>query len=84
MSNCSDNEDGYMSFQVDTTAIVTATLDATALRFNDDANLHFQGSATYVVSGLYTNSPHTFTAKYRTGGGTETFANRSIIVIPLP
>ena len=72
-----------MSFQVDSVAIVTATLDATSLRFSDDDERFFQGSATYVVSGLTAGS-HTFTAKYRTSAGTETFTNRSIIVIPLP
>jgi hypothetical protein len=71
---------GYMSFQVDAT---TAT-DATSLHFdNTTANYSFQGSASYVVSDLTAGS-HTFTAKYRSGAGTETFANRSIIVIPLP
>jgi hypothetical protein len=71
---------GYMSFQVD----ATAATDATSLHFdNTTANYSFQGSATYVVSGLPAGS-HTFTVKYRSGAGTETFANRSIIVIPLP
>jgi hypothetical protein len=76
--NC-DKAGGYMSFQVDTNAIVTATLDTTSLH----STTGFQGSATYVVTGLSAGS-HTFTAKYRTTGNTETFANRSIIVIPLP
>jgi len=71
---------GYMSFQVD----ATGATDATSLHFdNTTANYSFQGSASYVVSGL-TPGSHTFTAKYRSGAGTETFANRSIIVIPLP
>jgi hypothetical protein len=71
---------GYMSFQVD----ATAATDATSLHFdNTTANFAFQGSATYVVSGLTAGS-HTFTAKYRSGAGSETFAHRSIIVIPLP
>ena len=41
-------------------------------------------SAMYVVSGL-TAGTYTFTAVYRTtAGGTGTFADRNIIVIPLP
>jgi hypothetical protein len=42
-----------------------------------------QGSATYLVTGLTAGS-NTFTAKYRVDGSTGTFANRNIIVIPLP
>lgn len=43
-----------------------------------------QASATYLVDGLSPGS-HTFTAKYRSpGNGEILFANRSIIVIPLP
>jgi hypothetical protein len=79
MYNSDFDDTGYMSFQVDSESIVTATLDARSLCLN----WGFQGSATYVVSGLSEGS-HTFTAKYRRTGHTETFANRSIIVIPLP
>jgi hypothetical protein len=71
---------GYMSFQVDS----TPATDATSLHCDiTTANQSCQGSATYVVSGLSAGS-HTFTAKYRANAGTETFANRSIILIPLP
>lgn len=44
-----------------------------------------QGSATYLMSGLSPGS-HTFTAQYRADGGgfLASFANRSIVVIPLP
>ena len=38
----------------------------------------FQASATYRVTGLK------FTAKYRVSAGAGTWANRNIIVIPLP
>jgi len=41
-----------------------------------------QASATFYVTGL-TPGTYTFTAKYRTTGGTATFANRNIIVQPL-
>jgi len=41
-----------------------------------------QASATYFVSGLTAGS-NTFTAKYR-GTNTCTFANRKIVVIPMP
>ncbi len=42
-----------------------------------------QGSATFFVTGLTAGS-NTFTAKYRVTGGTGTYLNRTIIVIPLP
>ena len=42
-----------------------------------------QGSATFYVTGLTAGS-NTFTAKYRVDAGTGTFANRTIVVIPLP
>jgi hypothetical protein len=42
-----------------------------------------QASATFLVSGL-TAGANTFTAKYAVSGGTGTFVNRSIIVMPLP
>jgi hypothetical protein len=79
MSNTA-NAGGYMGFQVET----TEATDATSLHFEGtSAGQGFQGSATYVVSGL-TPGSHTFTAKYRASAGVETFANRTIIVIPLP
>jgi hypothetical protein len=42
-----------------------------------------RGSATYPAAGLSPGS-HTFTAKYASIGGQSIFADRSIIVIPLP
>jgi len=42
-----------------------------------------QASAMFEVGGL-SGGAHTFTAKYRVDGGTGTFVNRSIVVIPLP
>ena len=77
MSN-SDNGSGCMSFSVDG----APATDATSLRAGGDNHV-FQGSATYVVSGLSPGS-HAFDVRYRTTGHTELFANRSIIVIPLP
>jgi hypothetical protein len=79
MSNGADGG-GYMSFQVDS----TSATDATSLHVdNTTADQGCQGSAMYVVSGLAAGS-HTFTAKYRAIAGTETFADRNIILIPLP
>ena len=81
MSNSTSYASGYMSFQIDTNTIVTSTLDRTALRMRGDGS--DQASVTRTVRNL-TPGDHTFTAKYRTSAGTETFANRSIVVIQLP
>ena len=65
---------------------VAATCDAQALvrdlGGNGDSG-YIQASATYFVTGLSAGS-HTFTALYRETGGTAAFANRNIIVIPMP
>ncbi len=78
----SGNASGYMSFSVgptqasDTLALITSPSGSSG---------GFQGSATFRVSGL-TPGSNTFTAKYRVASSSHGvyFANRSIIVIPLP
>jgi hypothetical protein len=42
-----------------------------------------RASATSVITGL-TPGSNTFTAKYRITGGTGTWRDRDIVVIPLP
>ena len=49
---------------------------------NVPVNATYQGSGTYLVSGLSPGST-TFTAKYRVTSGQGTFAMRSIVVVPL-
>lgn len=70
---------GAMGF----TAGGTAATDTQALI----ATSGLQSSATYLVTGL-TAGNQTFTAKYKRvgggGGSTATFANRHIVVTPLP
>jgi hypothetical protein len=44
---------------------------------------YIQASATFLVTGISTGS-QTFTAKYKTDGTTVSFADRHIVVIPLP
>jgi hypothetical protein len=86
LGNNTVNATAQMSFQTDSVAIVAATLDTTSLmQISSTANASIQASATYVLTDLSPGS-HTFTAKYRRNinGGTATFANRSIIVTPLP
>ena len=67
-------------------ATVRAASDAQAfsvLRGGSQGAIAVQGTATFYVTGLTPGST-TFTAKYDVTGGTGTFANRSIVVVPLP
>ena len=56
---------------------------AFSVRGRQPGSLAAQGSATFYVTGLTAGST-TFTAKYDVTGGTGTFVNRTIIVVPLP
>jgi hypothetical protein len=69
-----------MTFTVDGAAITAASNDPLAL-VNQGTSLS-QASAVFLVTGLSAGA-HTFTAKYRVSGGTGTFVNRRIAVIPL-
>jgi hypothetical protein len=53
------------------------------VRGGSQGNIAVQGSATFYVTGLTPGST-TFTAKYDVDGGTGTFVNRTIVVVPLP
>jgi hypothetical protein len=66
-------------------ATTQAASDARSLVVKSGGNqsILMQGSATYFVTGLTAGST-TFTAKYRVSAGTGTFAERTIVVIPLP
>ena len=80
-----NEQSSLMAFAVSGATTVAAS-DTKALIvpfYGNGANLKTQVSATYLVTGL-TAGGNTFTAKYRTTGGTATWLNRSIIVIPLP
>lgn len=75
----SHNGQGYM-------IVTPGGNDARALVFYAlNASGEYRGSVTHVVSNLPAG-PLTFTAKYRVGnpGGSVTFGDREITVIPLP
>ena len=64
------------------TGAASTASDTTSLESDNPKTAPFQGSATYLVTGLTAGSV-TFTAYYRADPGvTCTFANRSIIVFP--
>jgi hypothetical protein len=79
MLNSTGSNPGYMAFAMSGANTSTGN-DSTAL--NLLGNGFQKASASFVLSGLTPGST-TFTAKYRTTGGTETFQNRSIWAIPL-
>ena len=83
-TNSANEQSALMGFEVSGASTVAAS-DTRAMIvpfYGSGANLKVQTSATYLVTGLTAGS-NTFTAKYRPTGGTGTWANRSIIVIPL-
>ena len=78
---------GYMSFASSggSGANVAASDTRALVREHGTSNNtgYVQASATYLVTGLG-GGTKTFAAQYRQDGGTASFANRNIIVIPLP
>jgi hypothetical protein len=84
LANSSNGSTSFMGFAV-SGATTRAASDTTAWVVKNPGNSQvlMQGSATFLVTGLTAGS-NTFMAKYRVDGGTGTFANRTIIVIPLP
>lgn len=72
----------YMGFAVSGASTVAAADTAANMQQHDSANTNTQQSWTGIVTGLTAGS-NTFTAKYRTSGGTGTWANRHIIVEPI-
>jgi len=70
----------YMSYAV-SGATTVAAIDGRALQVQ--GSNFTRASATSVITGL-TPGSNTFTAKYRITGGTGTWRDRDIVVIPLP
>lgn len=76
-------DSGYMGFAVSGASVRAAT-DSQSLNLSSSGAGHVnRASASFTVTGL-TPGSHTFTAKYRqNGASTGTYADRSIIVLPL-
>jgi hypothetical protein len=86
-TNASNTTDGgAVSFAI-SGATTRVAADATSflaehITGNGSPGLVMQGSGTYFVTGLIPGS-NTFTLQYKSiVGGTQTFSNRSITVIP--
>ncbi len=86
MWSASVNNNGGAAFMtvVAATAWVETVVKAWALIGGTQrtANAPFRGMSHKLFTDLVTG-PNTFTAKYSTGGGTATFADRTLVVIPL-
>ena len=89
-SNDTGSAQSFMSFDVsggqsssDATSLELQEPPNTGVLGNVPVEASFQGSATYLVSGLTPGST-TFTAKYRVSSGEGRFGMRTIIVIPVP
>jgi hypothetical protein len=86
MSNGTINDAAWMSFDTsyNSGGSLIAANDATALAVVEAvAGIGAAIGATFLITGITPGSA-TFTAKYRvSGGGTGTYANRTITVVPL-
>jgi hypothetical protein len=81
LSNSNSNRACLMSFAVSGATTVAAADARSLIHTSSNANAQGQITATYLVTGLAAGS-HTFTAKYRAGSNTCTFAERNIVVTP--
>lgn len=82
LSNNSSNS-SYMTVSVSGATTITAD-DDKALRFSDPTGSgRVSHAATWFMWTTLNSGTNTFQAKYRVAGGTGTFSNRRMIVIPL-
>ncbi len=79
------NNTAFMGYAVSGATTVAASDTRALIRDHGTSSStgYVQASATYRVTGLTAGS-NTFTLQYRTSGGTGTFTNRNVVVIPLP
>ena len=81
----SQNTTAFMGYAVSGATTVAASDTRALIREGGGSSStgYVQASATYRVTGLTAGS-NVFTLQYRTSSGTGAFANRNIVVIPLP
>ena len=80
MSNNTGGDRSLMTYAISGATTASAT-DNAAFRFEAGANQDISASKVVFENSLTAGS-NTFTTKYRVTGGTGSFDNRSIIVIP--
>lgn len=82
--NGTANVSNYMGYAVSGATTIAAAL-ANAARSNTGAGVTVEQTWSAVLpTAALTPGSNTFTAKYAVAGGTGTFQNRTITVIPLP
>jgi len=83
MNNNTGSQETFMSFAVSGASTVSAA-DTSSINLVTSTGSLPQGgfSGAFLVTGLTAGS-NTFTAKYRVDGGTGSFQNRTITVVPL-
>lgn len=82
MFNNTSGEAVSMSFEVSGSSSVSADTNLAMSYEVANAGDVFRASATFLLTTLTAGS-NTFTAKYRVTGGTGTFSDRRIAVVPL-
>jgi hypothetical protein len=81
ITNNTAGQSGRMTFEVSGSSTITAN-DIRALRVTVPAAASGNMRASVVTHLDLTGGTNTFTAKYRASGGTASFANRRITVMP--
>lgn len=82
VQNSTSGQNSYASYAVSGASAISATDDRSVLITAAATNQTLRASAVYMETGLTAGS-NTFTMKYRVTGGTGSFQNRRITVIPL-
>jgi len=82
VQNSTVAQNSYASYAVSGASSIAATDDRAVIITAAAANQTLRASAVYMETAL-TAGINTFTMKYRVTGGTGSFQNRRIVVIPL-
>jgi hypothetical protein len=82
VQNSTVAQNSYASYAVSGASSISATDDRAVIITAAAANQTLRASAVYMETAL-TGGSNTFTMKYRVTGGTGSFQNRRIVVIPL-
>ena len=82
VQNSTPGENSYASYAVSGASAIAATDDRAVLITAAAINQTLRAAAVYMETGLTAGS-NTFTMKYRVTGGTGSFQNRRLVVIPL-
>lgn len=82
LSNNTSGQNSYVSYAISGATTTAASDDRAQLLTAAATNQAFRASHWYLETGLTAGS-NTFTAQYRVTGGTGSWSNRRIIVLPL-